>query len=575
MKHLLTVITALLSFTLVISAANQVSMEKSPGQFDPAQYVAAQQELYHRLLSEAAPLSARTIYSIYVSEEEMTEVDRYSCETCGRNLKLRVGLHKPINVDVDFEDVNFARISGAAHLGANGMMRATHDGFIWTAAVESPKATALRIHFSGFSLPTGSNLYVYNLEGEAFGPYRELGPNGTGDFWSHTVTGGVAYVQVVHSGPVTRQILEASHFVIADIAHLGEKFLLPFLKKDRSQRDMNNLAGVEALCSFNADCVEDAECYDSSDWGAIEDARLAIAHMQFVEGPWIYICTGGLLADTVTSSQIPYFLTANHCLSTESIADTLECYWQFWTSSCGGACYNPVGVVPRTVGAALLSTNSVGDYTLLLLDESPPAGSVYLGWYNTAVAFDHGYQLYRISHPQGAPQAFSRHQVDTTKITCSGWPRGERIYSHDLIGATEGGSSGSPVLNATGQVVGQLTGACGYNLNDPCDSESNGTVDGAFAYYSAAIMPWLDPGSASIILSLQQIKSKGVKYVKLTWTGAVGTNVNIYRNGSLLVTTTNDGEYTDDLGKRPSGTYTYKVCETDASACSNEPSVTY
>ena len=35
---------------------------------------------------------------------------------------------------------------------------------------------------------------------------------------------------------------------------------------------------------------------------------------------------------------------------------------------------------------------------------------------------------------------------------------------------------GQPVLNAAGEVVGQLSGACGTNVNDTCDSVSNATV---------------------------------------------------------------------------------------------------
>ena len=49
------------------------------------------------------------------------------------------------------------------------------------------------------------------------------------------------------------------------------------------------------------------------------------------------------------------------------------------------------------------------------------------------------------------------------------------------FGVTEGGSSGSPVVNSSGQVVGQLSGGCGYNINDVCDEVQNRTVDGAFA----------------------------------------------------------------------------------------------
>lgn len=60
-----------------------------------------------------------------------------------------------------------------------------------------------------------------------------------------------------------------------------------------------------------------------------------------------------------------------------------------------------------------------------------------------------------------------------------------------------------------------------------------------------------------------------------TWSGATGVNVRIYRNGVLIVTTANDGSYTDNLGKKASGTYTYQVCETDGSVCSNQAPVTF
>jgi lysyl endopeptidase len=575
MKHVLTVLMVLVSFSLIFGA-NQVAMEKAPGQFDPVSYVNTQKALFNKVISEAAPLSSKAIFTIQVSEAEIAEVNGYECETCGKNQKLRVGIAKPAGVFVEFEDVNAVRLNTNARFRANGMIRAMHDGYVWTAAVQSDKATAIRIHFSNFSLPAGSSLYIYNTDGEAFGPYTDMGPRNTGDFWTNTVTGPVAYIQVRHSGQFTQDTLDNTHFVIQDVAHMGEKFLLPFLKKERTDRERDGLSWIESICSFNADCIEDAKCYNSSTWSPIEDVRNAIAHMQFIEMPYIYICSGGLLADTDTSTQVPYFLTANHCISQQSTADTLECYWQFWTTTCGGACYDPVGAVPRTLGATLLSTNSTGDYCFMQLGENPPAGSVFLGWYTTSVAYNSGYELYRISHPSGAPQAFSKHEVNTTTGTCSGWPRGDWIYSKDLIGATEGGSSGSPVLNASGQVVGQLSGACGYNVNDPCDTTSNSTVDGAFATYYNSISQWLDPGTSSgINLTLSKIKIRAVQYVDLAWTGAVGTNVNIYRNGTLIATVSNSGSYRDELGRKPVGTFIYKVCETDGSACSNEPSASF
>ena len=58
-----------------------------------------------------------------------------------------------------------------------------------------------------------------------------------------------------------------------------------------------------------------------------------------------------------------------------------------------------------------------------------------------------------------------------------------------------GGSSGSPVLNAAGEVVGQLSGCCGYNCGDVCDvsEDTNWTVDGALAFYWDSVSAFLDP----------------------------------------------------------------------------------
>jgi hypothetical protein len=59
------------------------------------------------------------------------------------------------------------------------------------------------------------------------------------------------------------------------------------------------------------------------------------------------------------------------------------------------------------------------------------------------------------------------------------------------------------------------------------------------------------------------------KTVTLRWSGALGTQVDVYRNGVRIRTTTNDGVDTDALSKNTRGTYVYKVCErASTTACS-------
>jgi len=254
-----------------------------------------------------------------------------------------------------------------------------------------------------------------------------------------------------------------------------------------------NLGGN--LCSGNAPCVENAECVSMPQ--NIADARNGYASILFIKMPYYYVCTGGLLADSDPGTQIPYFLTANHCISNATVANSVATRFQYVLKNCDGtsSCGSSVSDWSDTVGSTIKATGSSGDFTLLQLAEDPPSGSVFLGWNSNPVAYTNGEPLFRISHPGGDPQAYSEHEVDPSAPTCQSWPRGERIYSRDTFGATEGGSSGSPVLNASAQVVGQLSGACGYNVNDKCDATNNATVDGAFAHYYAQVQPFLGYGS--------------------------------------------------------------------------------
>jgi hypothetical protein len=85
-----------------------------------------------------------------------------------------------------------------------------------------------------------------------------------------------------------------------------------------------------------------------------------------------------------------------------------------------------------------------------------------------------------------------------------------------------------------------------------------------------------DPNQPNITLSVNGYKVKGVHTVDLTWSGATGTNVDIYRNSSPLTTTANDGAYTDSTGNKGGGaSYTYQVCEAGTSNCSNTATASF
>lgn len=71
-----------------------------------------------------------------------------------------------------------------------------------------------------------------------------------------------------------------------------------------------------------------------------------------------------------------------------------------------------------------------------------------------------------------------------------------------------------------------------------------------------------------IDLSVYAYKVKKDKYADLTWSEENSTSVDVYRDGSIIATTANDGAYTDGPLKVKTPA-TYQLCEAGTSICSN------
>jgi hypothetical protein len=78
-----------------------------------------------------------------------------------------------------------------------------------------------------------------------------------------------------------------------------------------------------------------------------------------------------------------------------------------------------------------------------------------------------------------------------------------------------------------------------------------------------------------ITLSAAGRKVGGINTVRLKWTEATSTDIDVYRDGTLIVTTPNDGSYIDSTGDTGRARYTYQVCEAGTQTCSNEATVTF
>jgi hypothetical protein len=82
------------------------------------------------------------------------------------------------------------------------------------------------------------------------------------------------------------------------------------------------------------------------------------------------------------------------------------------------------------------------------------------------------------------------------------------------------------------------------------------------------------PATTPIALNLSTYVSGGRHFVRLTWSNATGTTVNVFRNGSLREATRNDRLYVRSYAGRRPRSFTYQVCETGTSRCSNAVTAT-
>ncbi len=342
---------------------------------------------------------------------------------------------------------------------------------LWSGSVRVDRAYRFRLHLRDVTVPAGTTFWVYGADGVATAFGTEL-IDESRNLYVPSIGGEVAYLEV--EVPAGQQ----ASFELADVVEL-----------------FSGRSGFQALDTPS--CLVDMKCVGSETFDVIEQAGRAVAHLQYVKGSDSFVCSGGLINDTDTSAAIPYFLTANHCFSTQASATSLELFWDYRTTTCGGAFPN-LNSVTRTVGSTLLATSANSDFTFLRLG-SIPANRILLGWDSRTSVVPAGTRLHRISHPfpddysVPAPQFYSSTNVNTSSSACSQRPRPSYLYSNPVQGGTYPGSSGSPVILAGGYIVGQLFGVCGLNNGAGCDG-ANSNVDGAFSATYASIASFLSPG---------------------------------------------------------------------------------
>ncbi|MEX2349449.1 MAG: T9SS type A sorting domain-containing protein [Flavobacteriaceae bacterium] len=345
---------------------------------------------------------------------------------------------------------------------------------IWRIRYQSNGAVTMNFLFQDFYLPRGSKIYLYNDDkSDILGAYDHNQNNSERTLGTWLVDGDDVWIEYYEPAKVNGQgILQ-----IGKVVH--------------GYRTQSNFA-IEKGLNDSGDCNHDVEC----PIGDFEDLKNHNKKgvVLLLSGTSSF-CSGSLINNT-SNDETPYILTANHCFSNPAT-------WSFrfnWISPdpvCASTQNSSNGSTTQTMsGAVLRSRVGSSDFCLVEINNPIPGAwdVVWNGWDRSDAIPSKTWGLH---HPSGDIMKVCVDDDAPGKLTQNGNEPVWRIYDWDL-GVTEGGSSGSPLFDDQGKIVGQLwrgAAACsGTNDNNQWDeygrfgrSWADGTTP------ATRLEDWLDP----------------------------------------------------------------------------------
>jgi len=367
---------------------------------------------------------------------------------------------------------------------------------VWGTSVAVEGASRLRLHLTDVTLPEGTRLWVYGFgeAGRAFDleylhPERGL--------WTPSVLGDRIHLEVE----------------IPESARAGSwGFSIPEVAQIFDARGTGRYLSAEASPE---DCLEFGSCYDATDFPGYNGAMHGVFNYVYEDGPDSFTCSAGLLNDTDAGTTKLWALTANHCISSTAADNSVEPLYNYYFVGCP---WTGVNGDDGPVGATIRATRAIPDPDVTLMEMNTSGidfSLTLLGW--TTAPVGSGVTGFKLSHPVAKipdsgdpntyilPQMYSEHvstnspdflcedgdgTIETGEVTLANF-----IYTVTTLGTTVGGSSGSPIMLANGQVVGQLLGKCSAGSPDSCDYDVFNNLDGRFEKSFPYLASFLSPGA--------------------------------------------------------------------------------
>ena len=342
---------------------------------------------------------------------------------------------------------------------------------IWRILISSEGALSLNFILDNLFIPKGGSLYLYNDDqSDLLGAYTS----------DQNQEGGVLGTWLVKGDAVWIEYYEPQNVIGQGTLHIA--------KATHGYRNADTFNQAKGL-NDSGNCNLDVDCSIGEDWEELKEHNKRSAGILLSGGSGF--CSGALINNTQNDGT-PYFLTADHCFSNPAS-------WAFrfgWISPnavCATTANSGNGPTNMTISGATLRARDAGsDFALVEINSSIPEDwdRVFAGWdkSDNFPEFQIG-----IHHPSGDVMKVCRDDNPATKEVNGGaqtWEIvGGGLYGGWEIGVTEPGSSGSPLFDQEGRIIGQLYGG---------GAACAGTNDnGAFDYYGRVGVSWEGGGTSS------------------------------------------------------------------------------
>lgn len=408
------------------------------------------------------------------SKIDVDELNREDALAKDSGEPYRMAVYVPVNRDLMVDGVR---------------TRLADGGSVWHMVIEVPGAQGMGLCYDQFWLPEGAKMFVYTPDMNTVqGAFTSKNNRMSGLFAQALLPGDVAVLECYV--PAKRQLPQV---YVSDVAF--------------AYRGLDNMKGF----GRSGACEVDVNCSEGDAW---KHQRDGVVRLQCRIGNAAFWCSGSVVR-TTSDTLYPYLLTADHCAnyhgnySTQDDREQWVFYFNYQFKTCGGN-----GVEPEAqsmVGCDLLSSSGVtgvmgSDFYLIKLKSAIPDAYMvyYQGWDRSGAGGSNGVSIH---HPQGDVKKISTYH---NALEITGYPSVNgpldthfKVYweaTENGHGVTEGGSSGSPIFNTQGLIVGTLTG--GYaSCSNPGAPDYYGRFSRSWKWGDAdesQLAPWLDSKNSGV-----------------------------------------------------------------------------